>query len=72
MFAVGPGWGPLPWVIGSLCNTRPTFGERSLSLHNITEWPPISPDLIPCYFFRWGYLKDKVFRTSPESLNVLR
>ena len=24
----------------------------------------------PLWFFRWGYLKDKVFRTPPESLNV--
>ena len=48
------------------------FGERVLSLHNNTEWPPRSPDLTHCDFFLCGYLKDKVFRTPPESLNVLR
>ena len=60
------------------------FGERGFSLHNKTKWLPRSPDLTPCYFFIYlfiffffwgggrGYLKDKVFRTPPESLNVLR
>ena len=48
------------------------FGKRVLTLHNNNEWPPRSPDLIPCDFFLWGHLKDKVFRTLPESWNVLR
>ena len=48
------------------------FGKRLLSLHNNTEWPARSPDLIPCDIFFGGYLKDKVFRTPPESWNVLR
>jgi hypothetical protein len=34
------------------------------------SWPPCSPDLNPCDYFLWGYLKDKVFssalRTPPE------
>ena len=71
MFAMGPEWGPLPWVIGSSCKTEQTFGERVWSLDNNTEWPMRSLELIPCDFFLWGYLKDKVFRTPPESLNVL-
>ena len=30
--------------------------------HNtaIMYWPPISPDLTPCDFHLWGYIKDKV------------
>ena len=48
------------------------FGKRVLSLYNNTEWPPRYPDLTSCDFFLWGYLKDKVFRTPLESLNVLR
>ena len=33
---------------------------------------PRSPDLTPCDFFLWGYLKNKVFTTSPENIDVLR
>ena len=36
------------------------------------EWPPRSPDLTPCDFFLWGYLKGKVFTTPPNDLNDLR
>ena len=39
--------------------------------HNV-EWPPRSPDLTPCDFFLWGYLKDKVFSTPPREINELR
>ena len=37
------------------------------------EWPPRSPDLILCDFFMWGYLKDRVFSTSPpQNIDHLR
>ena len=42
-----------------------------LSLHNNTEWLLRSPNLTTCDVFLWGYLKDRVFRTHPECLNVL-
>ena len=43
MFRVGPGWGPLLWVIANnianVCGRRNQhFGERVLSLQNKTEW----------------------------------
>jgi hypothetical protein len=28
---------------------------------SLTCWPPRSPDLTPCDFLLWGYVKDKVF-----------
>jgi hypothetical protein len=28
---------------------------------SLTWWPPRSPDLTPCAFLLWGYVKDKVF-----------
>lgn len=34
-------------------------------------WPPRSPDLTPLDFFLWGFLKDKVFRTSPDTLQEM-
>jgi hypothetical protein len=37
------------------------------------RWPPRSPDLTPCDFFLWGYMKDKVFVPPlPRSLPELR
>uniref|UniRef100_A0A915DJC0 Transposase n=1 Tax=Ditylenchus dipsaci TaxID=166011 RepID=A0A915DJC0_9BILA len=36
------------------------------------RWPPYSPDLTPCDFFLWGYLKSRIYRTQPANLNELR
>ena len=33
---------------------------------------PRSPDLTPCDFFLWGYMKNKVFSTPPATVEVLR
>lgn len=35
------------------------------------EWPPNSPDLTVCDFFLWGYLKDKVYKNRPKTLDEL-
>lgn len=35
-------------------------------------WPPRSPDLTPCDFFLWGFIKSKVYTTRPASLQDLR
>ncbi|PSN40664.1 hypothetical protein C0J52_15767 [Blattella germanica] len=32
-------------------------------------WPPRSPDLTPCDFFLWGFVKDSIFVT-PVPLNL--
>lgn len=36
------------------------------------EWPPYSPDLNPCDYFLWGYLKDRIYRTAPTTLDDLK
>lgn len=36
------------------------------------DWPPYSPDLNPCDFFLWGYLKDRVYKESPSNLDDLK
>lgn len=43
-----------------------------ISLHEAVQWPPRSPDLSPCDFFLWGYLKAEVFKDHPTSLNQLK
>ena len=48
---------------------RELFGHRVIALYEDVEWPPRSPDLIPCDFFLWGYLKNKVYTSPPNDLN---
>ena len=36
------------------------------------SWPLCSPELNPCDYFLWGYLKDKVFSSSPRTLRELK
>jgi hypothetical protein len=56
---------------------RKTFKKRVISnrfpsLFNCGwRWPPYSPDLNPCDYFLWGYLKDRVYRNNPTSLEQL-
>lgn len=37
-------------------------------------WPPRSPDLTPCDFWLWGYMKGRIFNTDqrPRTLDELR
>ena len=35
-------------------------------------WPARSPDLNPCDFFLWGYLKSKVYSNRPQSIEELK
>ncbi|KAJ4444642.1 hypothetical protein ANN_06438 [Periplaneta americana] len=35
-------------------------------------WPPRSPDLTTPDFFPWGYLKDRVYATRPQTLDDLK
>ena len=36
------------------------------------QWPPRSPDLNPCDYFLWGYLKSKVYKPLPKTLDDLK
>jgi len=33
-------------------------GPKDLALHS---WPPRSPDMTPCDFFLWEYIKERVY-----------
>ncbi|EZA62935.1 hypothetical protein X777_15527 [Ooceraea biroi] len=35
------------------------------------EWPPYSPDLNPCDFFLWGYIKDHCYAENPDTVSDL-
>ena len=44
-------------------------GPKDLALHS---WPPRSPDMTPCDFFLWGYVKERVYVPSLHAdLDVL-
>ena len=36
------------------------------------RWAPRSPDLNPCDFYLWGYLKSRVYNPLPKTLNELK
>ncbi|UYV65386.1 hypothetical protein LAZ67_3004168 [Cordylochernes scorpioides] len=52
---------------------KDTFGEdRVISRHFIHQWPSRSPDLTPCDFWIWGYIKSRVYRCRPTTLVMLK
>lgn len=48
------------------------FTERWIGRRGTIEWPPRSPDLTPLDYFLWGYLKERVYRNNPQTLDELR
>lgn len=52
---------------------RATFTDaRVISRCFPTAWPPRSPDLTPCDFWLWGFLKDQVYREHPATMAHLK
>lgn len=51
---------------------RAAFPERLISRFGDVPWPPRSPDLTSPDFFLWGYLKGKVYRNRPNTLQELK
>ena len=49
------------------------FQDRVVSRKAVRgeDWPARSPDLNPCDFFLWGYLKSKVYTPRPQTLDQL-
>jgi hypothetical protein len=56
----------------SLGMLREMFPGCLISLSVDVEWPAQSPDLSPCDFFLWGYLKKEIFKHHPRSLEYLK
>ncbi|GBL93142.1 hypothetical protein AVEN_216491-1 [Araneus ventricosus] len=49
------------------------FGnDRIISRHFATAWPPRSPDLNPCVFWLWDYLKNFVYGGPIANLAELK
>lgn len=47
------------------------FPGRWLGRRGPHEWPARSPDLTPCDFFLWGYAKEEVYKSKPQTLDAL-
>lgn len=45
------------------------FNEKFV---NKKTWPPRSPDLNPCDFYLWGYLKATVYNPLPKTIDELK
>ena len=48
------------------------FPHSLISRFGDIPWPPRSPDLTPCDFSLWGYLKSRVYVINPTNLQELR
>lgn len=56
-------------IVANYLNRR--YGENWLGTNGPVRWPARSPDLTPLDFSIWGYLKEKVYRTPPPTLEIL-
>ena len=50
-------------------SSKPKFGKK---LVDKNLWLPRSPDLNPCDFYLWGYLKSVVYNPLPKTLDDLK
>ncbi|GFY32436.1 uncharacterized protein TNCV_3559441 [Trichonephila clavipes] len=68
------GWRSTPHIARRVKDLlRRSFGDdHVLSHHFHHAWPPRSPDLSPCDYWLWGYLKSQVYRDRPKSLGMLK
>jgi hypothetical protein len=48
---------------------RSKFGEKFIDKK---KWPPRSPDLNPCDYFLWGYLKSRIYNPLSKDLDDLK
>ena len=47
-------------------------GDQLISRRTDFPWPPYSPDLNPCDYFLWGYLKERIYQNNPQTLTALK
>ena len=51
---------------------RGLFPAHLISLRGDIGWPVRSPDLSPCDYFLWGYVKSEVFKDRPTTIDGLK
>jgi len=61
------------WVLLNCVLQQRWIGRAAKADNHLLPWPPCSPDLTPCNFFLWGFVKDSVYIPPlPRPLNKLR
>jgi hypothetical protein len=64
---------PPRWGKSVRCWLNEHFPGRWIGRGSPTiQWPPRSPDLTPCDFFLWGFIKSKVYSTRPADIPELK
>lgn len=48
------------------------FNGRWIGRYGPVSWPPRSPDLNPCDFFLWGFMKQLVYSSAVDNVDDLR
>lgn len=48
------------------------FPHRWIGRDGPIPWPPRSPDITPCDFFVWGFVKDRVYSNKVNSLEEMK
>ena len=61
-------WSNCPYGKNQWMFLRGLFPAHLISLHGDMGWPARSPDLSPCDYFLWGYVKSEVSSTDQQSL----
>ena len=62
--------GAPPHTANSVQNwLKEKFGQKFIPKE---MWPPRSPDLSPCDYYLWGYLRTKVYSPTPNNLEELK
>lgn len=56
----------------TMTKVKELFPGKLISRFGDIPWPPRSPDLSPCDFFLWGYLKSRVYSDSPSTIQALQ
>jgi hypothetical protein len=65
-------WGDCPYGKGiNECGARNVSTAHYFTVQYV-QWPVRSPDLSPCDYFLWGYLKSKVYSTRPMTIEDLK
>lgn len=64
---------PPHWKKGITDFLKSHFQNRIIAIKsNCTDWPSFSPDLNPCDFFLWGYLKDNIYKNEIQDVDSLK
>lgn len=63
---------PPHWTLFVRESLDETFPDSWIGRGGPIRWPPRSPDITPCDFFVWGFVKDQVYNLPISNLDELK